>query len=87
MEKKKLVIVGDGDTGKTCLLNVYCKGIFPQMSEPTTFDQFKKDVNIDGQQIELTIWDTAGKLCFFLKISSLGGSRLAEITYFWKVEN
>lgn len=27
--KRKVVIVGDGACGKTCLLSVFCKGSFP----------------------------------------------------------
>lgn len=59
--KKKLVIVGDGNTGKTCLLTVLCKGIFPDETTPTTFDIFTKEFVIDSEEIELTLWDTAGQ--------------------------
>jgi Ras family protein A len=30
--KRKIVIVGDGACGKTCLLSVFCKGFFPAVS-------------------------------------------------------
>ena len=59
--KKKLVIVGDGNTGKTCLLTVLCKGEFPDETTPTTFDIFTKEYDVGDIVIELTLWDTSGQ--------------------------
>ena len=36
--KKKLVIVGDGACGKSCLLIVFSKDKFPEDYVPTAFD-------------------------------------------------
>lgn len=58
---RKIVILGDGACGKTSLLNVFTRGYFPQIYEPTVFENYVHDVFIDGQQIELSLWDTAGQ--------------------------
>ncbi|KAF7721854.1 GTP-binding protein Rho1 [Apophysomyces ossiformis] len=60
--RKKLVIVGDGACGKTSLLTVFAHGEFPSGHVPTVFDSFVKDFEVDGQHIELALWDTAGKV-------------------------
>ncbi|CAG8531177.1 4220_t:CDS:2 [Paraglomus brasilianum] len=59
--QRKLVILGDGACGKTSLLNVYTRGYFPQVYEPTVFENYVHDMWIDNQQIELSLWDTAGQ--------------------------
>ena len=61
VKKKKLVIVGDGACGKTCILIVFKKGEFPQDYIPTVFDQFVADIEVDGKYVELVLWDTAGQ--------------------------
>ena len=58
--RKKLVIVGDGACGKTCLLIVFSKDQFPEVYVPTVFENYVADIEIDGKQIELALWDTAG---------------------------
>ncbi|EPX70587.1 rho family GTPase Rho5 [Schizosaccharomyces octosporus yFS286] len=59
--RRKLVIVGDGACGKTCLLIVFSKGTFPEVYVPTVFENYVADVNVDGRHIELALWDTAGQ--------------------------
>ncbi|AGO10636.1 AaceriABR182Wp [[Ashbya] aceris (nom. inval.)] len=59
--RKKLVIVGDGACGKTCLLVVFSKGQFPEIHVPTVFENYVADVDIDGRRVELALWDTAGQ--------------------------
>jgi len=58
--RKKLVIVGDGACGKTCLLIVFSKDQFPEVYVPTVFENYVADIEIDGKQVELALWDTAG---------------------------
>jgi len=59
--RKKLVIVGDGACGKTCLLIVFSKDQFPEVYVPTVFENYLADIEVDGKQVELALWDTAGQ--------------------------
>ena len=59
--RKKLVIVGDGACGKTCLLIVFSKDQFPEVYVPTVFENYVADIEVDGKQVELALWDTAGE--------------------------
>ncbi|KAI7851877.1 GTP-binding protein rhoA [Circinella umbellata] len=59
--QRKLVIVGDGACGKTSLLTVFSHGDFPRGHVPTVFDNFVKDFDVDGQHVELALYDTAGQ--------------------------
>ncbi|KAL1922235.1 uncharacterized protein VTP21DRAFT_9774 [Calcarisporiella thermophila] len=58
---RKLVVIGDGACGKTSLLNVFTRGYFPQVYEPTVFENYVHEMTIDGKTIELSLWDTAGQ--------------------------
>ncbi|KAJ3104924.1 GTP-binding protein Rho1 [Physocladia obscura] len=44
--RKKLVVVGDGACGKTV---------------PTVFANYVADLTVDGQPVQLSLWDTAGQ--------------------------
>lgn len=59
--RKKLVIVGDGACGKTCLLVVFSNDTFPEVYVPTVFENYVADIVVEGKKIELALWDTAGQ--------------------------
>lgn len=64
--RKKLVIVGDGACGKTCLLIVFSKDQFPEVYVPTVFENYIADIEVDGKQVS---WpkaelETIGDICF-----------------------
>jgi len=59
--RRKLVVVGDGECGKTCLLIVFSKDEFPEEYVPTIFENYVADIEVDGRPIELALWDTAGQ--------------------------
>eukprot|EP00064_Thunnus_orientalis_P023995 superscaffoldBa00009700_g24261 len=48
--RKKLVIVGDGACGKTCLLIVFSKDQFPEVYVPTVFENYVADIEVDSKQ-------------------------------------
>ncbi|KAG0433175.1 Rho-related GTP-binding protein RhoA-A [Dictyocoela muelleri] len=58
----KVVVVGDGACGKTCLLEVFRRGKFPDEYIPTVVDNFVKEVELSEEnRVLLTMWDTAGQ--------------------------
>lgn len=58
----KIVVVGDGACGKTCLLEVFKRNKFPDEYIPTVVDNFVKEVKInETESVNLTLWDTAGQ--------------------------
>jgi len=59
--RRKLVVVGDGACGKTCLLIVFSKGAFPEGYVPTAFDNHVANIELDGKTVELALWDTSGQ--------------------------
>jgi len=57
----KVALVGDGTVGKTCMLMSYICQAFMEDYVPTMFDNFSAIEEIDGELVNVILWDTAGQ--------------------------
>jgi Rho family protein len=69
--RRKLIIVGDGASGKTSLLSVFAVGSFPVSYSPTIFDNYVAEIRLDGKPVQLALWDTAGQEEYEVRILTL----------------
>ena len=71
--RKKLVIVGDGACGKTCLLIVFSKDQFPEVYVPTVFENYVADIEVDGKQVRMfkPVLTYDSNVIFFSKLTFL----------------
>ncbi len=58
----KILIIGDGAVGKTSIATRYTTGGFKESHLMTVGANFMlKNIDVNGKQIRLSIWDTAGQ--------------------------
>jgi len=57
----KLVLVGLGGVGKSCLTIQFISQRFVDDYDPTLEDSYRKQVNVDSEECVLDIFDTAGQ--------------------------
>ena len=60
MDTFKLMIIGDGASGKTCLCIRLSTGGFPEEYVPTIFDNYSMEIQVDEKPATIGLWDTAG---------------------------
>ncbi|KAJ6241534.1 ras-like protein [Anaeramoeba flamelloides] len=61
VETYKIVIIGGGSVGKSCLTVRFLQGRFIQDYDPTIEESYKKKITIDEKPCMLEIIDTAGQ--------------------------
>ena len=69
IEEIKVVVIGDGTVGKTCLLQTYVENAYPKEYIMTVFENHSTDKVVEiGQgdekeviKVSLSLWDTAGQ--------------------------
>lgn len=61
LSRIKVVVVGDGGTGKTSLLVVFTDGEFPEEYVPTVFENYTAEMMTEVGSVHLLLWDTAGQ--------------------------
>ncbi|XP_063221644.1 ras-related protein Rab-8A [Bacillus rossius redtenbacheri] len=58
----KVLVLGDSNVGKTCIVHRYCDERYYDTYISTIGIDFKqKIINLDGTPVKLQIWDTAGQ--------------------------
>ena len=57
----KMVALGDGEVGKTCLLFSYAKNEFPTDYKVTVFETYNLKLSVNGSPYTVTVFDTAGQ--------------------------
>ncbi|KAK5650893.1 hypothetical protein RI129_001922 [Pyrocoelia pectoralis] len=57
----RMTVVGDGDTGKTCMLIVYKDKKYEEYYIPTVFDSYSMNVRVHGKTCTIILQDTAGQ--------------------------
>jgi small GTP-binding protein len=79
----KVVVVGDGDVGKTTLIRRFCEGKFHASRVATIgVDFYTQRVQLATGMVKLSIWDMAGQERFeVVRGGFYGGSRAAAMVY------
>lgn len=63
-EHMRLVVMGAGRVGKTCLLHRLFNNSFKESYKPTVEDRYCKKVTMEGATMTVQVFDTAGDLKF-----------------------
>lgn len=79
----KVVILGDGGVGKSCLMNRFVSNRYDENNFHTIGVEFmNKNIDVDGEKYTLQIWDTAGQERFrALRTPFYRGSDVCMLCY------
>ncbi len=79
----KVLLVGDGNVGKTSLVRRFCEDKFDESRILTIGVDFQiKIVEVDGRAVKLSIWDIAGQERFgAFRDSFYRGARAVALVY------
>jgi Ras-related protein Rab-8A len=82
----KLILVGDTEVGKTCLLIRYTEDRFPEGQKATIGVDFKTaQRNIDNTETRLHLWDTSGQERFrSISVGYIRGAHCALVVFSMK---
>ncbi|XP_063786667.1 ras-related protein Rab-19 [Pseudophryne corroboree] len=58
----KIILIGDSNVGKTCVVHRFQSGVFSDKHQNTIGVDFTvRSMNIDGKKVKVQVWDTAGQ--------------------------
>ncbi|XP_051248601.1 ras-related protein Rab-19 [Dicentrarchus labrax] len=58
----KIILIGDSNVGKTCVVQNFKSGIFSEKQQNTIGVDFSvRTVDIEGKRVKMQVWDTAGQ--------------------------
>ena len=57
----KVVTIGDGSVGKTCLIKRFVHNTYTEDFQASTFDNYEKELNYEGKTYRLLIQDCGGQ--------------------------
>lgn len=58
----KIILIGDSNVGKTCVVQNFKSGIFSERQQNTIGVDFTvRTVDIEGKKVKMQVWDTAGQ--------------------------
>ena len=58
----KVIVVGNGAVGKSSMIQRFCKGSFTKTYKKTIgVDFLERQLRVQGEEVRLMLWDTAGQ--------------------------
>ncbi|XP_073336906.1 ras-related protein Rab-19-like [Pagrus major] len=58
----KIILIGDSNVGKTCVVQNFKSGVFSEKQQNTIGVDFSvRTLDIEGKKVKMQVWDTAGQ--------------------------
>jgi small GTP-binding protein len=79
----KILVAGEGNSGKTSLIQRFCEGVFDRNRAHTIGVEFNtKTINLKSGKIKLSIWDLAGQPQYrYIREEFYSGSRATALVF------